>query len=85
MDLKIAKIERIFCIVTGVIALCLIVCAFVNYIFIPASCIMSALCLFSVWYIIKDIKKYKSYSLIPFIVGIMLVVFAVIYTIVKTR
>lgn len=41
---KIKKVERIFCIVTGVIALGLIIAAFINYIFVPAACTMLALC-----------------------------------------
>ena len=44
---KIKKVERIFCIVTGVIALGLIIAAFINYIFVPAACTMLALCFFN--------------------------------------
>lgn len=83
-DAKIMKIERIFCIVTGIIAFGLIVLAFISYIFIPAACIMSSLCLFSLWYTYKDMDKYKKISLLLFIFGVILLLFAVIYTIIKT-
>lgn len=82
---KIKKVERIFCIVTGVIALGLIIAAFINYIFVPAACTMLALCFFGLWYINKDDTDKKTMAFMFFIAGIVLVVFAVIYTIIKTR
>lgn len=81
---KIKKVERIFCIVTGVIALGLIIAAFISYIFVPAACTMLALCLFGIWYMYKDDKVKKQMTILLFISGVMLVAFAVIYTIIKT-
>lgn len=83
-DVKVKKVERIFCIVTAIIALSLIVAAFFSYIFIPAACIMSALTLFGLWYMNKDDKDSKVFSIIYFIIGVGLLIFAVTYTIMKT-
>lgn len=84
-DIKLKKIERIFCVVTGLIAILLIILAIFNYLFIPAACIMTALNLFGIYYIYQNdnSKKLLKYSL--FIIGVGLIFFAVIYTIIKTR
>ena len=82
---KIKKVERIFCIVTCFIALVLIIVAFIYYIFVSASFIMLALCFFGLWYMNKDDTDKKTMAFMFFIAGIVLVVFAVIYTIIKTR
>lgn len=59
----------------------LVIASVINYIYIPATLIMSSLELFFLCYCIKDDKKQKKTITILFTLGVILVIISVIYTI----
>ena len=59
----------------------LMIASFINYIYIPATLIMSSLELFFICYCIKDDKKQKNKLISLFVSGIIILIISVVYTI----
>ena len=78
------QFEIIVCIVVGIVFLALLFGAINSYIFIPAAMICFALELFCICYHLVDRPNRKTEVYTLFVVGVIFVVFAIIYTIVKT-
>ncbi len=82
---KLHKFEKMLCIIVAIIFVVLIFMSIKNANFIPATIIALALELFCIcYYYIEDVnKKALVYSF--FGIGVVLVIFEVIYLIIKTR
>ena len=78
------KLEGLFCIVIGVIFLVLFVQAYNNYVYVPATMITLCLELFSIAYLVRNDSKKTWIIGINVIMGVILLITAIIYTIVKT-
>ena len=75
----------IVCVVVGLVFLALLFGAINSYIFIPAAMISFALELFCICYHLVDRPNRKTEVYTLFIVGVIFVFFAIVYTIVKTN
>lgn len=80
----IQKVERIFCIIVAVLFICSLVGTFRTMALFPTTCLLLSLELFSIWYIDKDNKDRKVKNYVLFISGIILVLVATLYTIIRT-
>lgn len=78
------QFEIIVCVVVGLVFLALLFGAINSYIFIPAAMISFALELFCICYHLVDRPNRKTEVYTLFIVGVIFVFFAIVYTIVKT-
>lgn len=78
------NIKKIICIIALLIFAVLAYFAITNYVFIPACAISLALSLFCICYYHIDNKEKISLIYTLFGLGIILVIFAVIYTLVNT-
>lgn len=78
------KYEKIFCIVIGIIVLLLFVLSFNDYIFIPACLFMGCLELFAIGYLFRNDLEKKKLVYLLFILGVLLLIIAVIYTFMRT-
>ena len=81
-DIKIY--EKYTCYVVGFIAVLLFASVIKNTIFIPAFLITIGLELFCIAYYFLDNKNKRDLVNVLFIVGVGLVIFAIIYTIIET-
>lgn len=76
--------DRLFCITVLFLLIALIILSFINYIFIPATLICTSLELFCIGYLHRNEKEKEKLNYILFILGVILLVIAVGYTIIKT-
>ena len=80
---KLKKIELIVTACIGIVFLILLVCAIINKVFVPASLISFALFLFCIcYYYIEDESK-KRMVYVLFVLGVLLIIVEVIYTLVN--
>ena len=70
--------EKIFSIVAFFLMGITLVLSTMNHAFIPAFMFMLSLFIFSICYLIKDDKKVATYIL--FILGVLLIIAALVYT-----
>jgi len=76
--------EKCTCFIIGFIVILLFVSVLKNAVFIPAFLITIALELFCIAYYYMDDKEKKNFVYGLFIMGVVLVVFAIFYTIFNT-
>lgn len=81
-DIK--KYERYTCLIVGLIIIFLLFAVIKNSVFVPAFLITIGLELFCISYYYMDNKKKKNLVYGLFSIGVLLVIIAVIYTIIKT-
>ena len=82
--LNMKKIELLFCILVFFVFVILLVDAFRNFVFIPATLIMGALECFSIGYYYRNEKDKVNMVYLFFIIGVILLFISVFYTIFKT-
>ena len=82
--LNMKKIELLFCFLVFFVFVILLVKAFNSVNFIPACLIMGALECFSIGYYFRNNKNKINYVYFLFILGIVLLLVAIFYTIFKT-
>ena len=73
--------EKLFIIVSLFAFLVTLILSFMNTAFIPSCMLMLSLLLFSICYLIKDNKKNVMYIL--FVVGVLLIVGSLAYTLMR--
>lgn len=78
------KLVLLFCIVIGIIFIVLFFRAIGNYVFVPATMIMACLEAFAVGYYFRKDEKKKNLVYILFILGVILLMGAIIYTCMRT-
>ena len=76
--------EKYTCFVIGILIILLFISVLKNAIFIPALLITCGLELFCIAYYFLDDKTKKNYVYGLFVVGVILIIVAIIYTIVNT-
>ena len=76
--------EKYTCYVIGILIILLFVSVLKNAIFIPALLITCGLELFCIAYYFLDDKNKKNYVYGLFVVGVILIIVAIIYTIINT-
>lgn len=78
------KVERLFSVIVGIIFLLLFILSWIDYIFIPACMIMACLELFSIAYFWRNNKDKRNVVYLLFIVGVILLAVAIVYTCIRT-
>jgi len=82
---RIKQMQKVMCLLVAIIFVVLLIIAIKNYIFIPGTMIALALELFCICYYYIDNEDKKPLVYTFFGVGVALIIFEVIYIIIKTR
>lgn len=82
--LNMKKVELMFCALVFLVFIILLIKAFTSINFIPACLIIGALECFSIGYYLRNDKEKMNVVYLFFIVGIILLLVSIFYTIFKT-
>lgn len=83
--LSMKKIEEMFCLIILIIFIVLLVNTFKKIMFLPATLIIGALECFALGYSFREDKEKVNIIYILFVIGIVLLVISVVYTILNVR
>ncbi len=79
------KLDFAICAIVGIVFVPIFIGALMSIVFIPAALIMLALELFCICYHYVDNPKKKTLVYMLFTIGVILVIGAIVYTVIKTR
>ncbi len=79
------RLDIIVCVIVGVIFVPIFVGAIFSVVFVPAALIMFALELFCICYHYVDNPKKKGLVYVLFTIGVILVIGAILFTVIKTK
>lgn len=80
---KFKDIQMAIAVIMGIVFLILLVCAITNEVFVPAVLISFALFLFCICYYYLEDKSKKKLVYTLFILGVILIITEVVFTVVK--